>query len=348
MKPTDFERIERFIKGNANDIERKEIEKLFIKGEENLYFRDCLHKDWDLLIDDDSPNIADLNRILDKVHHVIRGDESLKRQNPLRRFVYFYMRAAAILLIPLLIFGGIVYSTITPKFHTSANPDTPVTIFAPAGSRVSFSLPDGTTGKLNSNSSLTYSVPFTKERNVKLEGEAWFEVKHDEKHPFNIKAGNSTIYDLGTKFNLSAYPIEDYVEVVLLEGKIEFDINNSGEKEIILPSERLILEKGKTTKSVVDPSKYNSWINGQLAFREDSMAEVVRRIERWYNVKITLADDEIRKYSFRATFEDDSLEDVLKLLSMTSPNRFTYKIIPPQILSDGTITKKKVIISKNS
>ena len=74
------------------------------------------------------------------------------------------------------------------------------------------------------------------------------------------------------------------------------------------------------------------------------MAEVARRIERWYNVKVNLADKELEKYSFRATFQDDSLEDVLKLLAMTSPIR--YKITPRKLLPDGTYDAEKIIIYK--
>jgi ferric-dicitrate binding protein FerR (iron transport regulator) len=72
------------------------------------------------------------------------------------------------------------------------------------------------------------------------------------------------------------------------------------------------------------------------------MADVVRRIERWYNVKIELADHELEKYSFRATFQDDSLEDVLRFLSMTSP--ISYVITPREMLQDGTFKKEKVTI----
>jgi len=81
---------------------------------------------------------------------------------------------------------------------------------------------------------------------------------------------------------------------------------------------------------------------GKLVFRGDPMDEVARRIERWYNVKIELADKELEKYSFRATFEDDKLEDVLHFLCMTSPIR--YQITSRKLLEDGTYEKEKVTI----
>lgn len=124
---------------------------------------------------------------------------------------------------------------------------------------------------------------------------------------------------------------------------MEFLDNMSHKKANMLPSERLVYKSGETDKSFVDPSKYSSWTEGKLAFRNDRISEVARRIERWYNVKVELADPELEKYSFRATFEDDKLEDVLKFLSMTSPIK--YQIKSGKLLADGTYEKKKVTIS---
>jgi len=197
---------------------------------------------------------------------------------------------------------------------------------------------------LNSGSYLSYSLPFANNRQLKLEGEAWFEVKSDESHPFEISAGNSTVEVVGTSFNLSAYPVENYIEIVLDEGKVEFMGNNDEEKVTILPEERLVYQNGQTSKTVVDPDKYSAWTEGKLVFRGDPMAEVARRIERWYNVKVNIADKELEKYSFRATFQDDSLEEVLKLLAMTSPIR--YKITPRKFLPDGTYDAEVITISK--
>jgi ferric-dicitrate binding protein FerR (iron transport regulator) len=252
------------------------------------------------------------------------------------------MRAAAILLLPLLIAGGLVYNYLS--YHSKSTTDQLVssTIFAPLGARVSFNLPDSTIGMLNSGSHLSYSLPFTKRRYVNLEGEAWFEVNRDEDHPFEISTGNSTVKVLGTNLNVSAYPAENYVEVVLQYGKVEFRDSKSGEKVPMLASERLVFQDGNISKSITDPLKYNAWTEGKLVFRNDPMDEVARRIERWYNVKVILADSALKKYSFRATFQDDTLEDVLRFLCMTSPIR--YRIIPRELMQDGTLKKEEVTI----
>ena len=252
------------------------------------------------------------------------------------------MKAAAILLLPLLITGGLIYNYLNNTGKVVPDQQVSSIIYAPMGSRVSFNLPDGSTGMLNSGSKLTYSLPFNSNRQVKLEGEAWFDVTHNEEYPFEISAGNSSVNVLGTSFNMSAYPEENYIEVVLQKGKVEFFDNCIDERVTMLPSERLVSQDGNIRKYITDPGKYNVWTEGKLVFREDPMPEVARRIERWYNVKIELADKELEKYSFRGTFEDDKLEEVLRLLSMTSPIRYT--ISPRKLLADGTFDKEKVTI----
>jgi transmembrane sensor len=340
LKQEEIEKIERYIKGLSNDEERAFIESLFSNGENNNLLRQHLEKDWDNMLRDAPASEVNLKHLLDRVHHIIRKNETLKRNKPLHKVLRIYMKIAAILLIPLIIAGGLVYNYM--GYKTTTNQQAGSTIYAPLGSRVSFNLPDGTTGMLNSGSHLSYSIPFTTNRQVKLEGEGWFEVNRDENHPFEINVGISTVKVLGTSFNVSAYPVENYVEVVLQKGKVEFIKNNDNEKVAMFPSERLVFENGNISKSVTDPAKYNAWTEGKLVFRGDPMTEVARRIERWYNVKIILADNELKKYSFRATFLDDSLEEVLKFLSMTSPIR--YRITPGNLMDDGTYKKEEVTI----
>jgi transmembrane sensor len=132
------------------------------------------------------------------------------------------------------------------------------------------------------------------------------------------------------------------VQVVLEEGKVSYKNQEVSEEFAMLPSERLIFKDGNISKSVTDPAKYKAWTEGKLVFRGDPMAEVARRIERWYNVEVTIADKGLNKYSFRGIFLDDTLDDVLRFLSMTSPIR--YSISPREMMPDGTYKKEEVTI----
>ncbi len=338
----EIEKIERYIMGDANNTEKEFVESLFLDGENNLLLRENLEKDWNYLITENSAKEIDLNHLLDRIHHTIQKRESLKRQKPIQRFMRIYSKVAAIFLLPVIIGGGFAYSYFSKKFQVVNEQEVSSMIYAPMGSRVSFQLPDGTNGLLNGGSKLSYKLPFAEKRNVRLEGEAWMEVKHDEAHPFLISAGSSTVKVVGTSLNVSTYPGENYIEVVLKEGKVEFIGKPGVEKVKMVPSERIVFQKGKVEKTIVDPSKFNGWIEGKLIFRSDPMAEVARRIERWYNVKILLADRNLDKYTFRATFQDDKLEDVLKFLAMTSP--IQYKITPRKLHADGTYQKEIITI----
>ena len=351
MKENDQKLLEKYLQGLTNDEENLSVEDMLGSGDNAAEIKRILETEWNSDYNRVSANKEKLDSLLDHIHQLIRQKKSRDRNLVLIKAFNLYAKAAAILLIPLLIAGVFGYMRLSEKdkapisaiITAEKNEVLKSTIIAPLGSRVSFILPDSTTGMLNSGSKLTYSVPFCNNRNIELEGEAWFDVKHDEVNPFVIGAANSKVVVLGTSFNISAYPTENYIEVVLAKGKVRFSDQDGNAGTNIYPSERLVYQNGNISKTVTDPSKYSSWKEGKLVFRGDQMAEVGRRIERWYNVKVVLADKDLEKYSFRGTFVDDSLDEVLNLLSMTSP--ISYKRIPRQILNDGTYEKETIIIS---
>lgn len=336
---------EKITKADVDCFEEKWYETLWRKDTKNeQHIKQILEKDWNTVFSGDSGDMPELHNLLDKIHHKIHLNDGIIRIKPLRRLIRYYMRTAATLFLPLIIAAGILFLNQEREDMSINNQKITSTIYAPPGSRVAFVLPDSTKGMLNGGSYISYSLPFTENRRIKLEGEAWLEVARDEEHPFEINAANSTIRVLGTSFNLNAQLAENYVEVVLKEGRIEF--MNDQEKRLITlnPSERLSFQNGHVSKLTVDPAKYCAWTEGKLVFRGDTMAEVARRIEKWYNVEIFITDRELEKYSFRATFQDDSLEEVLKCLAMTSP--IGYKISPRTLLPDGTYKKQEVKIFK--
>jgi ferric-dicitrate binding protein FerR (iron transport regulator) len=342
LTANELDKVKRYVNGEADVIETQWVESMLLNGEKNEELRQLIETDWNQIHADNSYYEIKLKQIQNLIHNKIRREENQKRKSLVNRVLNIYSRAAAILLLPLFIAGYLGYMQFKIQSEIPADQKTGTTIFAPLGSRVSFNLPDGTSGMLNSGSTLTYSTPFSVNRKVNLTGEAWLDVHHDEKHPFEITSGSSTVKVLGTKFNISAYPTENYVEVVLEEGKVEY-LNHEASIDVdMFPQERLVFQAGQISKSITDVDKYNSWTAGKLVFRGDPMSEVARRIERWYNVKVELSDKQLEKYTFRATFIDDSLEDVLRFLSMTSPIKYT--VVPSALQRDGTYEKEKAII----
>ncbi len=335
----DIEIIQRYLAGQASEPETNWVENLFAGGAVSPGLHKYLHKDFDTL----QPGTdIPLTHLLDKVHHIIRLKELEQKRSVTYRFIHIYSRVAAVLLVPVLLAGLWLYLMPKPMPEILVEQTVTNSIYAPMGSRVAFNLPDGTTGFLNSGSTLTYKIPFASNRSVELEGEAWFDVAHDEQHPFEIGAGTSAVRVLGTSFNLNAYPNENYVELVLEEGSVEFIATAATSAIKLEPFERLVFTGGGMTIEKADPAKYRGWTEGKLIFRGDNMAEVARRLERWYNVEVEIADKELEDYVFRGTFEDDNLKDVLQLLSMTS--RISCRITPRRQIEGDRWSREKVTL----
>lgn len=344
LEESDIDILKKYKKGKANTEEEKLVYSLFADNENNSKFKKLIRKEFDLHTSENFENNEDVSYILDRIHHTIHKKESIQRQSVARKIYNWYSVAAAILLLPIIIAGVLWFSNQNQPETIVVEAPVSSTLIAPFGSRITFTLPDGTKGWLNSGSSLTYNQPFNRNRQVDLEGEVWLNVSHDEEHPFIVNTGSSNVKVLGTKFNLNAYPEENYVEVVLEEGKVSFNTGGLQEVVVLKPNERLVLENNKINIDQIEPYKYSAWKEGKLVFRDDSMDEVARRIERWYNVDVELVEKELKSYVFRGTFQDDSLEEVLRYLSMTSPIK--YKIEGRKELTDGTVLKKKIFLYK--
>ena len=345
LNHNEVERIERYISGIADKNDVVIVESLFAHGQEDYCLRNHIEKEWESDHQYTTPSEQDLNRMLDHVYHMIRNKENQKRKLLIHRLTHIYSKVAAILLLPIIIAGGLTFGYLGKLSNTAIEQSVRSVIHAPMGARVSFNLPDGTVGWLNSGSSLTYSLPFNSNRKIALDGEAWFDVAHNGKSPFEIIAGNSKVKVLGTSFNVSAYK-GDYIEVVLQNGKVEFYPGNLLRRVTMTPSQKLVYNNDKIDLTTADPLKYKAWTEGNLIFKGDNMVEVAGRIGRWYNVKVILADRDLEKFSFRATFEDDSLEEVLHFLAMTSPIK--YKISPRVMKPDGSFEKVTVTLYKTA
>ncbi len=346
IQKSDIEKLERYSKGIVTEEEKKCIYSLFSENEDRREFREYILLEWEDYLREHEDDNYNLSYLLDRIHHKIHFNENLKKRTVVRKIYRWYSIVAAVLLIPLLIASAILFVNTERKEKLVTENPVKSTLFAPLGARISFSLPDGTQGWLNSGSSLEYSTPFNNNRQVTILGEAWFDVTHDATHPFEIFTGNSKVKVLGTKFNLNAYPEEKYVEVVLEEGKVQFSTPGLSAGVEMKPDERLVFKDGAVNIGTTDASKYSAWIEGKLVFRGDPMTEVTRQIERWYNVDVKLVDKELEKYVIRGTFQDDSLEEVLRYLCMTSPIR--YRILDRKILDDGTLQKQKVLIYRKN
>ncbi|HDZ15321.1 hypothetical protein LCGC14_0719610 [marine sediment metagenome] len=189
----------------------------------------------------------------------------------------------------------------------------------PFGKRFNLTLSDGTVVHLNSGSTIRYPTYFISEnkREVFLEGEAYFDVAHDENLSFQVNTNEIDVIVHGTKFNVSTYPEDVGASVVLISGSVGLSAKEAdGASILIEPGFRGTFDgTGKTfaTKKV-DTSLYTSWLQGQLVFRNTPFKNILRKLERQYNVVIINNNQILGDETFNATIETDreSIEQVFK------------------------------------
>jgi len=301
-----------------------------------------LADEWNEQLKLDGDTNRNFSEILDRVHHEIRLNESSR---PVRLSLWTALqRIAAVLFLPLLLsFSAYLY---LDKIHPVTN-ETYAEIQCPLGVRTKFQLPDGTTGFLNSGSTLKYDVLFTSERSVALSGEAYFDVVHNAEMPFHVNTRNLDIKVLGTTFNVLANENENTEEIVLQTGKVEVSDQNGKQLATMLPDDQLILdtEKQTFTRNSIVSSQYTSWKEGKLVFRNENMQQVARRLSRWYNAEVVVADRQLDAYTFHATFIDEPLDEVLKMISITTP--ISYREEKRTSDKEGIFSQRKIILRIN-
>ncbi|MGE4586937.1 MAG: FecR family protein [Mangrovibacterium sp.] len=186
-------------------------------------------------------------------------------------------------------------------------------------------LPDGTRVYLRQGSMLNYGSAFSsRHREVSLKGEAYFDVARDESHPFLVRTCNASIRVLGTRFNVLAEP--GLCQATLEEGKVEFDVGG-GKKYMLRPGQQVQLDLYTRQVAVrdVDTELYTAWKDGKVIFRDETLGEITKKLERIYHVRFIYEDDELaRKYRFSGTFHrETSIGDVLTMLKLSIPMKVT-------------------------
>ncbi|WP_147678145.1 FecR family protein [Algibacter pacificus] len=193
-------------------------------------------------------------------------------------------------------------------------------LLVPYGKRSKITLSDGSVVHLNAGTKFIFPEKFLlKERTVILSGEAFFEVKPDKEHPFIVKTmeENFSIEVLGTKFNISAYPTDGYIFTALTEGKVNVVENGflNNKKTVLQPGQLATWYKNEEKVEVkeVDAYKYTLWTLGLLHFESESVINVIRKIERFYNINIEL-DEKLDVYKFKISGKLDLNDKIEKTL----------------------------------
>lgn len=201
-------------------------------------------------------------------------------------------------------------------------------LIVPYGRNSSVQLPDGTVAWLNAGSRLIYPSAFEgKTREVFLVGEGFFKVAHNPEMPFFVKTNDINVEALGTSFNVSAYPVDQNIEVVLVEGRVgvKENVMRFLKKPYILEPNQMASfnrETLETSVKRVSVDNFVSWYLGYLNFESISLNQIVLKLERYYDIKIQLKDSSVgsRKITGKLKLKDEC-EDMLKVLASTADLR---------------------------
>ncbi len=202
-------------------------------------------------------------------------------------------------------------------------------LIVPFGKRSFITLADGTKVWLNSGSKLTFPSLFNKKsREVALVGEAFFEVTKDQDKPFFVKMDTFKIKVYGTKFDVEAYDQDHERRIVLVEGKVSMSFNgDKGTKEVFLaPSQKATLTKGCSIfeiTNVENIENYIAWMDGYLTFSNEKVADVLRRVSRYYNASIEVEANEHMETIYGKLDLKDDLERVLDGIAFISETKYT-------------------------
>lgn len=242
----------------------------------------------------------------------------------------------------------------------SATIQVPEELVAKKGSRIRSQLPDGTTVWLNAGSRLIFVNDFTgNTREVRLEGEAFFDVVKQLNRPFIVHIAGYNINVLGTAFNVKSYPEEKVIETTLLRGRVQIVREAAPASEAIelKPNYKLILPTGKAVSETANTESVNpapqsrratftitpidttkkenelhetAWLYSRLEFRGDSFEQLSSKLERWYNVKIVFTSETVKQLHFNGSFERETVQQAFMALQAAVPY-FKYQITPDEI-----------------
>lgn len=189
------------------------------------------------------------------------------------------------------------------------------TIETPRGGVYDVILPDGTRVKLNAATTLRYPTVFAADkREVRVDGEAYFEVAKRKNQPFIVETANQQVSVLGTHFNVNTYGNKSEMKTTLQEGKVQVKELTSGKHIILLPGYQSLVNKGKLTSRAVDVNQELAWVDGRFNFDGKSLFEVMDDLSRWYNVDVEYRGEIPDVEFFGGTYRTSKLSTILKIL----------------------------------
>ncbi len=259
--------------------------------------------------------------------------ESSTKFIPIKRF-YRIVAAASVLLA--ITFSGAYYLG-RNNFKNQSGIQT----YSSFTGKSKVTLPDGTEVWLHSNTTLSYNSNLQSDkREVDMQGEAYFSVKHDASKPFIVHSNGASVKVYGTKFNINSYSASDNILVSLYEGSVSMKVANND--VLLKPGEEGNYDKLNNTLNVkmgdVDFAK--SWTNNQLQFKNKNLRYVCHYLAKWYSVEIVIDPAIANNQLYSFTLQNESLEDVMRIMSRINSIDYNFDENNKLTLSNKDVSKK--------
>ncbi|AHF17875.1 FecR family protein [Niabella soli] len=336
----------RSIYGEASPAEQQELRKYFIQYPD-------LKQQFELLypllgkkqLPEEKMEEPDYARKATELVEKARGLESAPVIQLKRRRRAYYAAAGIVIAV----IGAAAFLLYKPATVAIKKDPVALALATGKGARKQMLLPDGSQVWLNGGSNLYYVTDFKgATREVRLEGEAFFDVVKDRKHPFIVHAGTIDVKVLGTAFNVKAYSSEANITTVLYRGLVSITRHEGNKnfqpvllypnQKIVIPSKEVVEDNATANEQQQDAIKIETidstkkeqervetaWMYNRLEFRGDDFATLANKMEQWYNVEIRFADDRVKQLNFNGSFEKETVQQALAALKIANP--FNYII----------------------
>jgi ferric-dicitrate binding protein FerR (iron transport regulator) len=327
-KEIDRQLLHLYVEGNCSNDQLIRI-KEYLTDEA---YRDSLHRfmqeEWEWLSNAEFPALPGMPEQYARFRfYLALRDKDIPQEDPVRRvgvrrLHVMYAAAAAVLL---LMAGNWLWRAFVDKrskqlaakelyFHNE--PAHQTTLLLPDSSRV----------YLGAASTLRFKEEKDGKRRVLLEGQAYFEVQHDERRPFTVKTGSITTVDIGTAFNVRYYPGDPNIEVSVTSGKVQ--VLHKGEKQLAVLEPGLRLQYDTLTQRyhvipLANANLAGSWRKGVLMFSKQPLKEVTDELQRYYGIRFQYTNPAAENILITTVLDNKTLEDALDIVTLTAGVQFT-------------------------
>lgn len=321
-----YSNILKFLSGSASSQEREELFNWLKESRENRIHYFKIKKIW---IESDFPgNEETLDQSWErlKLRTIHATPPASKKNKSVITFRKLLLAATVVILLGITVLMGIELRSIA-KFDQTVHE-----ITVPRGARTNLILPDGTTVWLNAGSTLKYKANFGRQnRDVTLEGEAFFDVTPDPGHVFRVNTNDMKIRVLGTQLNVKSYPGDISSQATLIKGEVEVSVIHESRIHHpvkLTPNQKAVYPRDSDTlfiEQVKDAYEQSLWKEGKLVFRSETLANIARELERFYNVEIVFKDDSARDIKFSGIIEEVAIENVMRAIASVSSISYEIK-----------------------